>query len=171
MKKILASVATVVAVAGFATQAFADTITQSTTLAATCTISVLNGSLPAGTGFDNSIQSDNNGEIKTKCSSAGSKLDVKLDAHVAGIDDPNLQAITREFNLVNGAGAYSAGGSAGFVTPGFAAAPLQYTNLTNGYVNVFSTLKVKTKVIAPATQFLAASTIPYTVRVIASVTP
>jgi hypothetical protein len=171
MKKILISVVTVAAVAGFTTQAFADTITQSGTVGATCSITVLNGTLPTNAGLVNSIQSSADGQIKTKCSSATSKLTVSLGAHVAGVDDPGLQPLTREFNLLGGTEAYAAGGSAGFTSPGFGAATLNYINLSNNFVDNFSTLSVKTKVAAPAGQFLAGSTTPYKVRVIATAAP
>jgi hypothetical protein len=173
MKKILASVAALAAISGFASAASAQTITQTASVPAVCTVNIADGTFPTNVNFVSVIESDTNAFVETRCSSAASTLTLALDTHVAGTDDPGVlgQTINRQYSLPSGTGAYSPTGSAGGVTPaGLTTTTTSILNLSNAYNAGLSRLNIKLR-ITPQTagQFLAAGT--YKARVIATVTP
>ena len=85
MKKFLAPIVAIAAVAGFSSAVFAQadtqTIKQEGSVKGNCTLAVENGKLPADAGFVNSIESSVKGKISTVCNTiatAGEIRTVKL---------------------------------------------------------------------------------------------
>jgi uncharacterized low-complexity protein len=181
MKRILASVAAVAAITGFAATANAQaqssdvTVTQTGIVSGTCTIKkTADGSLPSA-GLVNSISSSTPGKIETVCNTMISKLTVALDPSTpasvileAGRGEAPM-TITRKFNLTNGTQAYAATGSAGFTEPGFGNTSKTYTNLSNNYVATPSSLDVLARVEVSTGKILPAG--GYPVKVVFTVTP
>lgn len=183
MKKILASVATVVALTGFASAAHAagdntgtggssaavtfDSV-HSGSVAATCSLKVDDGVLnTSGAGLVSSLTSATKGKISTVCNSATSNLVVTIDPMASAASGDVIAAgitgYARTFELSGGSGAYASGLTGGFVTTD------GKTNLTNGYSATASAVDVTAKVAVSNTFVLPAGN--YTVNVKATVTP
>jgi hypothetical protein len=170
MKKFLAPIMAIAAVASFSSAVFAEgnsdekTIEQEGSVKGNCTLNVTNGKLPDDAGFVNSIDSTATpGQISTLCNTKDSKLTVKLDSEVTG--SVNGQTITRAYELKTGTGAYQG------VTQAFGAAPYSQTNIADNFSSTPSTLAVITKVSAPNGQNLAGGNEKLKVKVKATVTP
>jgi hypothetical protein len=182
MKKILASIATVVALTGFAAGAHAAgdntgaggssaaadfNSVHSGSVSATCSLKVDDGALPTAAGLVSSLTSTTKGKIATVCNNATSKLDVTIDNSVAAAAGNALAApltgYAQSFELSGGTGAYSA------IVPSFTVGPLAQSNLSNAYSATASTVDVAAKVAVDSTLILPAGA--YTVNVKATVTP
>jgi hypothetical protein len=179
MKKILASIATVVALTGFAAGSHAAgdntgaggsstaanyNSVHSGGVSATCSLKVDDGALPTNAGLVSNLVSSVNGKIATVCNNATSKLDVTIDASAAPGNAlaAALAGYNQEFFLTNGIGAYPAPNT-GFLTS------LTQNNLSNGYSSTASTVDVGAKVSVGSGFNLPAGA--YTVNVKATVTP
>jgi hypothetical protein len=139
-------------------------------VAGTCSLTVMDGTLPTNQGFVSSLTTVAGGEgkIKTVCNTTTSTLNVTLDPGVA----PVQAGYVEEFALTAGTGAYALGGTATVVGPApatFAAGDRDYTDLSNAFSATESVLDVTAKgSVAPANLLAAGN---YTINVKATVTP
>lgn len=178
MKKILASVAALAAVTGFASNAFAagDNSPSGSSSAAsytsdhtgsvtpTCSLKVTDGALPT-VGLSSSLTSSTNGSIETVCNSMASTLAVSIDntsPNTGNLLAAGVSGYAQTFQLSSGSGAYSTI-PAGFVTT------YNQTDLSNGYSAIPSTVAVTAKVAVGSGFNLPGGA--YTVKVKATVTP
>jgi hypothetical protein len=166
MKKFLAPIAAIFAVAGFSSAAFAqtETIEQAGSVTGNCTIEVTDGALQTNAGFVNSIESATKGKITTKCNTKASSLTVKLDSS-ASETLSNGQIITRGYKLDGGTGAYLSRPNQTV----FGTADTTKSDISNNFSAIASTLDVSTQVKAPSGQLLSGGS--YTVKVKATVSP
>ncbi len=180
MKKILASIATVVALTGLAAGAHAagdNTAAGGSSTAAdfnsehtgsvtpTCSLKVDNGALPATAGLVSSLTSTTKGKIATVCNSATSNLAVSIDSTTPAAGNVLAATLTgylESFELTGGTGPYAAI-PAGFITTSTT------SDLTNGYSATAATVDVAAKVAVGSTFNLPAGA--YIVKVKATVTP
>jgi hypothetical protein len=184
MKKFIAVIAAVASVVGStsianasgtnapggSTAAFDATAIFNGSVSGTCSLTVVDGSLPTNQGFGNILlgTGTNAGRIRTVCNTTTSKLKVELAPGSAPVQ-PNYD---EEFALRAGTGAYAVGGTATVVGPtpaNFNDGDREYTDLSNGFSATESVLRVVARASVPATQNLAAGT--YIINVKATVTP
>jgi hypothetical protein len=174
MRKILASIATILvfnSLAGVALAGSIGTQTISTptgydsvhsgTVTATCTVNVKDGELPTDQELVTNLVTigSNRGKISTVCNNASSSLLVTLATGSA----PAQPNYSEDFKLINGTGAYPVAPMSGYGTT------YSKLNLINGYSNTPSTLEVVARAKVLAGYYLAPGT--YTVKVKATVTP
>ncbi len=178
MRKIIVSIATILTLSSIASLANANgsnvsgggsstsanfNSNHTGTVAATCSLDVLDGTLPVGQDFTSSlITTGTLGKISTVCNSPSSNLSVSI---VPGTH-PTQPNYSESFKLTNGTGAYLTSSMTSFlVSPG----TYSKTNLANGYSSSASTLNVLAKASVPPSQVLAAGN--YIVNVKVTVTP
>jgi hypothetical protein len=176
MKKILASVAAIATLTGFASSAHAgsggvQTITGLTpytsvhtgSVTATCDVEVKDGALPTGQGLINNMISNTKGLISTVCNNAGSNLAVALGTTGTTAPVSGIAGYAETFKLDNANGAYTGTAMTAFGTS------YTKTDLSNAYSATASTLDVTAKVGVPSGSNLPSGS--YTVNVVATVTP
>ena len=177
MKKILASVAALAALTGFAGSAHAGgtnvptggstspatfTSNHSGSVAGTCSLAVTDGVLPTNQGFVSSLTSTTPGKISTVCNTTASTIAVSINTGTSvAPPQPNY---TSSYRLSAGTGAYPAAPTAGFVTTSY-----NQTDLSNGFSSVASTMDVTAKASVPPSQLLTAGA--YSIDVDVTVTP
>jgi hypothetical protein len=165
MKKITCFTIASFALGSFSLRAnAAETSVHSGTVTPTCSLVVVNGSLPLDETLTPNLTTNNSsadaGKISTVCNRAGSTLKVELTTG----SFPPQPNITQHFLLSNGTGAYASG-----LPTTFAATTYNKTNLTNSYLSSTSDIRVRARIFVPNTQNLAAGS--YTVNILATVTP
>jgi hypothetical protein len=170
MKKFLAPIMAIAAVASFSSAVLAQSVEveQEGTVKGDCTINkVTDGALPTNAGFVNAIESSTPGKISTLCNTKISTLKVELISPATETVASTGQAITRSYKLDGGTGAYATGFNQG----AFGTADTSKTDISNNFSAAASTFDVRTKVAAAtAGQNLAAGP-EYKVKVKATVTP
>jgi hypothetical protein len=164
MKKILASLIALSAVAGFASSASADTATSVHTgsVTPTCTLGKTDGTFPT-TGLASSMTSTG-GSFLTTCNTTASSLTLSAGAAPTLPAGSGVAGVTTSFDVVT---AGSTGAYAG-VAPG----TLIISDLSNTYSSTNSVLNVAAKVTAGVGKNLPSSpTGGYVVNILATVVP
>jgi hypothetical protein len=164
MKKILASLITLSAVAGFASAASAQNATSahSGSVTAACTLTATNGTFPV-TGLANSMTSAG-GSFSTVCNSAASTLTLSAGAAPTLPVGSVAAEVTTSFDVVTA----GSGGAYDGILPGVTTV----TNLSNSYSSTPSVLNVAAKATAGSGKNLPSSASGgYVVNILATVAP
>lgn len=179
MKKILASIAAIATLTGFASSAHAGgtnapggstgsatfTSSHAGSVSGTCSLAVTDGVLPLNQGFVSSLTSTTDGTISTVCNTTTSNIKVGINTGTSSA--PSQTGYTQAFKLTAGTGAYPTAPTGG----AFVASPATYTktDLSNGLSATPSTMSITAQASVPTTQLLAAGS--YSIDVDVTVVP